>query len=54
MTNDDRATKENAREFARRVIENEFGQTVDDETLDSVADKILKVLPDTRKEPQLA
>ena len=50
MTDKADTKKENAKAYARRVIEKDFGQTVDDETLDSVAEKILKVMPQSQDE----
>lgn len=52
----DKATnrKKNAKAYARRVIERDFGQQVDEETLESVAEKILKTLPQNATERELA
>ncbi len=54
MATDSHVKKETAKEFARRVIEDDFGQTVDDETLESVAKKVLKAIPAIEKETQYA
>ena len=46
MQSDQRARNE-AKEFARRVIEDSFKQSIDDEELNAVAEKILLAVPST-------
>jgi hypothetical protein len=37
--------KERARELVRDVLVSEFGQKVDEDTIDNIADKVLRSLP---------
>ena len=44
MTDDERA--KSAENYARRVISGSFKQQIDDETLDSVVEKLVQALPE--------
>lgn len=37
--------RERAKQFVREVLASEFGQNVDEDTINTVADKVLKSLP---------
>jgi hypothetical protein len=46
--------KERARRFVHRVVVKDFGQTLDEQTLDSIAEKVLQALPQwSRHEEEL-
>jgi hypothetical protein len=46
--------RERARQFVHRVVVKDFGQTLDEETLDSIAEKVLRSLPQrSRNEEEL-
>jgi hypothetical protein len=46
------ADKEEAKRFVRRVVVKDFGQVLDEETLESVAEKVLRSLPRWSKDEE--